>query len=85
MIGFLEKEPAVGLFLKHAGALVGESVKTYMQRGFEHLQVSFGCTGGQHRSVYCTEMLAKSIRSQFPVTVETRHVELEKWEQNRFL
>ncbi len=85
VIGFLEKEPAVGLFLKHAGALVGESVKTYMQRGFEHLQVSFGCTGGQHRSVYCTEMLAKSIRSQFPVTVETRHVELEKWEQNRFL
>ena len=52
VIDFLKKEPTVSEFLGNACSLVDQSVKTYMGRNFDHLMVSFGCTGGQHRSVY---------------------------------
>ena len=68
----------MGEFLAHATALVDASVATYQQRGFESLMVSFGCTGGQHRSVYLAEQLAKHLRASNGVEVVVRHVELEK-------
>jgi RNase adaptor protein for sRNA GlmZ degradation len=58
--------------------LVDESVAAYQRRRFSHLMVSFGCTGGQHRSVYLAEQLAKHLRGSAGVTVVVRHVELEK-------
>ncbi len=75
VIEFLEKEQSVDEFLNHTFALVDQSVKTYIHRGFEHLMVSFGCTGGQHRSVYCAEALAKHLSASFPVTVQLIHNE----------
>lgn len=51
------------------------NIDNYLQRGFSHLQVAFGCTGGQHRSVYCAEEYARLVQSRYPnVKVELRHV-----------
>lgn len=78
VIAFLEKEPEVGEFLNHACSLVDQSIRRYIERGFTRLSVSFGCTGGQHRSVYCAGELAKHIRSKFRVTIDLHHTELNK-------
>ena len=79
VIAFLEQEPAVHDFLQHTGALVDSAVENYQHRNFTNLMVAFGCTGGQHRSVYCAGMLAKHLREKFNnVIVEVRHLEQEK-------
>jgi len=75
---YLEQQESVGKFLRGAEALVDESVSVYQKRGFSSLMVSFGCTGGQHRSVYLAEQLAKHLHSRDGVNVLLRHVELEK-------
>ena len=59
-------------------SLVDASVSSYRNRGFKNLMVSFGCTGGQHRSVYLAEKLARHLRGASGVEVELRHIELEK-------
>jgi len=82
VIAFLEKEPAVKDFLGHAGALIGQAVENYRGRNFTDLMVAFGCTGGQHRSVYCAETLARHLREKLGVQVELRHREQEKEESS---
>jgi aminoglycoside/choline kinase family phosphotransferase len=78
VIEYLEQYPGVHQYLAHAKALVDGSVSNYQQREFKHLSVAFGCTGGQHRSVYLAESLAKHLRSQYGIDVILRHRELEK-------
>ena len=78
VIEYLSQERSVGAFLAHAIALVDGSVISYQRRGFTSLMVSFGCTGGQHRSVYLAEQLAKHLRGAGGVNVHVRHLELEK-------
>jgi aminoglycoside/choline kinase family phosphotransferase len=75
VIDFLKKEPAVDAFLNNACALVEQSVKAYIDRGFENLMVSFGCTGGRHRSVYCAEELKKYLGERFIINLQLTHVE----------
>jgi RNase adaptor protein for sRNA GlmZ degradation len=70
----------VSQFAENAFALVDASVAAYQRRGFKDLMVSFGCTGGQHRSVYLAEQLAKHLAGQGGVEVELRHQELERIE-----
>ena len=77
VIDYLSHEESVGAFLSHAIALVDASVATYRRRGFSSLMVSFGCTGGQHRSVYLAEQLAKHLRGA-GAKIVLRHIELEK-------
>ncbi|MBP2672910.1 MAG: Phosphotransferase enzyme family protein, partial [candidate division NC10 bacterium] len=74
VIAFLRNEPAVGEFLNHVFALVDQTVENYQTRNFTDLIVAFGCTGGQHRSVYCAEQLASHLREKFQVNVEVRHL-----------
>ncbi len=75
VIDFLVREPAVDQFLENVFALVGQSVKIYTERGFENLMVSFGCTGGQHRSVYCAEQLARHLKNNENISVRLIHTE----------
>lgn len=75
---FLEEKSEMKEFLNAAAILVEQSVKVYIDRGFNHLSVNFGCTGGQHRSVYAAEKLAQRIRNNFPVNVVVIHREQEK-------
>jgi RNase adaptor protein for sRNA GlmZ degradation len=58
--------------------LIDASIASYQQRGFKHLMVSFGCTGGQHRSVYLAEQVAKRLRGRSGVEVILVHRELER-------
>jgi RNase adaptor protein for sRNA GlmZ degradation len=59
-------------------ALVDASVSAYQGRGFKHLMVSFGCTGGQHRSVFMAEQMARHLQSKGGVDVAVRHLALEQ-------
>lgn len=66
VIDFLEERGEVQQFLAGAMSLVKPAAGRYAERGFTHLQVGFGCTGGRHRSVYCAEHLARMLRESFP-------------------
>ncbi len=74
---YLNQQESVHQFLSNAMALVDASVGDYQRRGFKTLMVSFGCTGGQHRSVFLAEQLAKRLRSREGVQVVLHHRELE--------
>jgi aminoglycoside/choline kinase family phosphotransferase len=78
VIDYLNQQESVHQFLASVMSLVDASVSSYRQRGFKNLMVSFGCTGGQHRSVFLAEQLAKHFRSTNGVDVAVRHLELEK-------
>jgi aminoglycoside/choline kinase family phosphotransferase len=75
---YLNRQESVHRFLSSTLSLVDESVKSYKRRGFKDLMVSFGCTGGQHRSVYLAEQCASHLRESSGVDVAVRHIELEK-------
>ena len=75
VIEFLQDAPAVKYFLNAAKQMVGPSVKRYLERNFTHLSVYFGCTGGQHRSVYCAERLAEWLSENFDCHVVLIHRE----------
>ncbi len=72
---FLEEKSTMADFLEPVFKLVSHSVEVYSLRGFSHLCVSFGCTGGQHRSVYAAEKLAEYLKNNYPVEVVLQHVE----------
>jgi hypothetical protein len=78
VIDYLHQQESVHQFLASVLSLVDASVNEYQRRGFKNLMVSFGCTGGQHRSVYLAEQLAKRLRNRDRVEVVVHHRELEK-------
>ena len=78
VIDYLNHQESVHQFLAKVLSLVDASVSQYQSRGFNNLMVSFGCTGGQHRSVYLAEQLGKHLRGCDGVEVVVRHLELEK-------
>lgn len=78
VIDYLNQYPAIHEFKSHVFAIVDMSVDNYLERHFDHLMVNFGCTGGQHRSVYFAEQTAKHIQNKYPnVKVELRHTAQE--------
>ena len=77
VIDFLEQRTKIAEFLNNVFNIVDISVEDYIRRGFQSLQVNFGCTGGQHRSVYAAEALARHLRNKFKVKTEVRHIEQE--------
>lgn len=78
VIDYLEEKPEVERYIDHVKALVCPAVENYIERGFNHLMVNFGCTGGQHRSVYCAERMAAYIRQNYDCRVVLRHIEQDK-------
>lgn len=66
VIGFLKERGEADRFAANAMEIVSPSVECYLRRGFNSLQIGFGCTGGRHRSVYCAEAVAKEIRKKYP-------------------
>ncbi len=79
VIEFLQREPAVDTFLDNVKGIVAQSVDKYLERHFSNLMVSFGCTGGQHRSVYFAEQLAAWLAKTYPqINVVIHHREQDK-------
>ena len=76
---FLEQDGEALVFLQSVYKLADAHIRRFLERGFTHLQFCFGCTGGQHRSVYCACALDKHIRESFPQTVvSTFHREIKQ-------
>lgn len=77
VIQYLDREPVVARFLQNAFKMVDQSILEYQRRGFLHLQVNFGCTGGQHRSVFCASRMAAYIEENYSVKVIVSHNEMK--------
>lgn len=76
VIDFLESRGEISSFLNNCYSLVDSAIDCYIDRGFTSLMVNFGCTGGQHRSVYSAQHLAEHIRTKYPqVNVHLIHRE----------
>lgn len=80
VITFLQKEEDVSLFLKNVFEIIDQAVMNYQKRNFTDLMVAFGCTGGQHRSVYCANQLNNYLKEKYKIDVEVRHREQEMTE-----
>src|SRR4051812_40147659 len=79
VIDFLEQQTKMNEFLNSVFNIVDISVEDYIKRGFSDLIVNFGCTGGQHRSVYAAEQLARHLKNKYKVKVEVQHLNKENW------
>lgn len=71
---FLEQQSKMPEFLNSVFDIVDTTVEEYIKRGFESLMVSFGCTGGQHRSVYAADAMARHLKNKFKVKIELKHL-----------
>lgn len=78
VIEFLENRSDVKLFISHTFPLIFQAADNYLKRGFSHLMVSFGCTGGQHRSVYMAEQLAMQLKKNTTAHIVVIHHEQDK-------
>ncbi len=76
---FLEQQTKMPDFLNSVYSIVDISVEDYIKRGFESLMINFGCTGGQHRSVYAAEAIARHLRNKFKVKIVVNHTNKENW------
>lgn len=75
VIRFFEQEEEMKRFLQNTFKIVEQSVEKYLQRRFTNLMVNYGCTGGQHRSVYAAEQLAKYLKSKYDINILLKHRE----------
>ena len=83
VIDYLNQQESVHQFLASVMSLVDASVSNYQSRGFKNLMVAFGCTGGQHRSVYLAEQVAKRLRGRNGVEVRCSIANWRGWKRSR--
>jgi hypothetical protein len=76
---FLKNDTRMNEFLEHVYGMVSISVDDYIARGFDHLSVAFGCTGGQHRSVFSAEQLAAYLSNEYNIPVTVSHLNEKNW------
>ncbi len=79
VIDYLEQETKMPQFLNSVYDLVDINVEDYIKRGFDRLMINFGCTGGQHRSVYAATQTARHLRNKFKVKTVVQHLNMENW------
>ncbi len=75
VISYLKQHREVDMFLHNVFDICDSAVENYIERGFENLSINFGCTGGQHRSVYCADRLAEHLSGKYVITVKLHHRE----------
>jgi hypothetical protein len=76
---FLEQRTKMNEFLNSVWDLIDITVEEYIRRGFDHLMINFGCTGGQHRSVYAAEQTARHLRNKYKVKTQLTHTNRGNW------
>ncbi|MEG8990748.1 RNase adapter RapZ [Ignavibacteria bacterium 4148-Me] len=79
---FLDSMPEAQKFLNNVINIVSQSIENYISRDWKDLMINFGCTGGQHRSVYFAEKLAEYLRTQYDIQVKVNHSQLFKTNNN---
>lgn len=79
VIDFLEQQTQMIPFLNSAFDMADISVEDYIKRGFNSLCINFGCTGGQHRSVYCAEQMARHLKNKYKVRIDLEHTNRQNW------
>ncbi|MBX9449208.1 MAG: hypothetical protein KL787_05600 [Taibaiella sp.] len=84
VIQYLESKTKMPEFLRHVFDVVDTQVEDFLQRGFEDMMISFGCTGGQHRSVYAAERTAAHLRDKYGIEhIDVLHMEQSPHDRNR--
>lgn len=78
VINFLKHHSSMEDFLNNAYRIVDEAVENYIERSFTNLMINFGCTGGQHRSVYAADSVAKHLKEKYGIKIKLQHIEQEK-------
>ncbi len=76
---FLEQKTKMNVFLNSVWDLVDINVEDYLKRGFASLHINFGCTGGQHRSVFAAEQTARHLKNKYKVKVNLIHTNKVNW------
>ena len=76
---FLEQRTKMNEYLNSVWDLIDITVENYLQRGFQHLMINFGCTGGQHRSVFAAEQTTRHLRNKYKTKVVLEHTNKENW------
>lgn len=76
---FLEQQTLMPKFLNSIYDIVDITVEDYIKRGFESLEINFGCTGGQHRSVYAAEAVSRHLKNKFGVKTILAHLNNQNW------
>ncbi|MEO6838446.1 MAG: RNase adapter RapZ, partial [Ginsengibacter sp.] len=84
VIDFLEQQTKMAEFLNGVYNIVDITVEDYLKRNFSSLTISFGCTGGQHRSVYAADALTRYLRNKFKVKIELNHIQQDIHEKKGF-
>jgi aminoglycoside/choline kinase family phosphotransferase len=80
---FLEQRTKMNEFLNSVWDLIDINVEDYLKRGFSNLMINFGCTGGQHRSVYAAEQTARHLRNKYKVKVKLEHTNANNWKRTQ--
>ncbi len=80
---FLEKETTANDFLNNIFEIIDRTLKKYLERNFTNLQINFGCTGGQHRSVFCAKKTAEHLSTNNDIVIDLHHLALEDKENNK--
>ncbi|MEM8909546.1 MAG: RNase adapter RapZ, partial [Bacteroidota bacterium] len=82
VIKFLREHSNMNDFLNNINHIVDEAVENYLERSFTSLVINFGCTGGQHRSVFAADTMAERLEQKYGVKVILHHIEQERknWE-----
>ena len=79
VILFLESQPEMEKFLRNVYDIIDPAVENYIERGFTDLMISFGCTGGQHRSVFAAEKTKQHLSEKYPeIKINLHHIQIEK-------
>ncbi len=77
---FLHQKTEMHTFLAYIFKTIEIPIENYLDRNFEHLQINFGCTGGQHRSVYAAEKTAEFLQNKYPQTqIDVQHTNQSNW------
>lgn len=81
VINYLTEKKEVQNFLQNVTELICNALDEYINRKYKYLMVSFGCTGGQHRSVFCAEQLYKIIRQKYDINIKINHLSKGQWKK----
>lgn len=79
VINFMNAFPEVQKFIHETVEVLCINIDNYIKRGFTYLAVNFGCTGGQHRSVFCAETVALELKKRYDIQIEVNHLNTDNW------